>query len=239
MIAALNYRFKSRFSYRLLVSIVLALVVAQYARSQEPQGNENSQNNSRIDDIIEKSIQAYGNQEHLADFADSAQFIGSISSPDDNWQKHAYKFIRKSPAWRTDTGEEGTDTSAAPNATTATASVASTIFDGTNLWQVGASATDNTARVKTLSPEKSQWLADQADRQPFLLAYWRNPAYHFQLLGETNYKHVPVYAIEITYKNHTPTLLYLDRNNYLVCALTFQSLQPVANSDELKKGNSS
>ncbi len=227
--------------------------------SEPSQNNNQGEASNQIDDIMEKAIQAYGDKEHIAAFANNAQFIGSISGPEDNWSKHAYKYIRKSPAWRMDIEGKGGD-----------AGVVSTIFDGTGFWQVGeagentgaptktASKPDNKQNpaeeedsgpptapaikrpdtgpaIKGLSPEQARWYTDQADRQPFLLACWRSSSYHFQLLGESTYKHLPVYAVEVTTKNHTPTIIYLDRNNYLVCAIAFQSWQLVGDSDQLKK----
>ncbi len=283
------------------ISIILACLCFQYLTSSgcmaaqhnsadfdNETSRDNSQNNTstysegpgnnQLEPILEKALEAYGDKLNLSRFADSAQFTGVIYKEEDHWRKQAYKYVRKMPAWRTDV-EEGT----------------STIFDGTDYWQItqapvgeglsgreayelrrtGAAESKNINAppagfaglatpasppageenpkeedgmpplapvikkpagpvIKRLSPEQSQWLSDQAQRQPFLLAYWQTPAYHFKLLGETSYKQIPVYAIEITEKNNTPTLIYLDRSNYLVVAITFQSWQS-GETDQPKK----
>jgi len=210
--------------------------------------------NSQVDDLIEKSLQAYGNKEHLISFANDAQFVGSISSQDDAWTKHAYKHVRKSPAWRTDIENDpfASNNSINTEQTQSRINMFSTIYDGANFFQVGDQPISNpvarsnqfqtpiaqsasNSKTKSLSPEEAQWESDQAEHQPYLLAYWRNPAYQFQLLGETSYKHIPVYAVEMTHKNSTPTIIYLDRSNYLVNAIAFQSWRLAENSDELKK----
>ena len=51
---------------------------------------------------MEKVWQAYGDREHLLNFANQGQFIGTISSQSDNWQKRIYKYTRKPSAWRKD-----------------------------------------------------------------------------------------------------------------------------------------
>ena len=185
--------------------------------------NHSDQNAETItaDDIVEKSLQAYGNKERLNAFSNDAQFVGSIETAEDNWAKKAYKHVRRTPAWRTDIEQQSDQTKGAV--------ISSTVYDGTNF------STATGTQITTLGPEQARAAADQADRQPFLLACWQNPSYHFQLLGETNYKHIPAYVIEITYKSLTPTLIYLDKSNYLVCAIAFQSWRLVDNSDELKK----
>ena len=254
--------------------------------------------NPQLEPILEKALQAYGDKQNLSRFADSAQFTGLVYKEEDHWHKRAYKYVRKTPAWRTDVEETANDNHSTPN--NSDSKLTSTIFDGTNYWRVteppvGAEAggtkdgsmqstptgsptgEDNTSAqnpgqyiapasvdsagkyipppdqgmpplapafkrpsgpvIKRLSPEQSQWLSDQAQRQPFLLAYWQTPSYHFKLLGETSYKQVPVYAIQVTEKDNSPTLIYLDRSNYLVVAITFQSWQSGESADQSKKVN--
>lgn len=208
-----------------------------------------------VDSVLEKALQAYGDREHLQLFANRAQYIGETSYQSDDWQKHAFKYVRKDGFWRKDIEV---------NINNGPTTIESTLFEGKNYWQYSNHST-NTPKVsseaessepktvpgemppvapaakaavqsalKIVSTEQAQWLADETDREPFILLNWQNVAYQFKLLGHSNYKQIPAYAIEIKDDKNRLTTAYIDSSNFLVLALTFQSY-PLADINNQSK----
>ncbi len=71
----------------------------------------------------------------------------------------------------------------------------------------------------------------EEERQPWLLSYWQDPSCKFHLQGRTQFKQIPVYAIEVTNKDSRPCTLFIDSNNYLVVAISYQAEIPERESD--------
>ena len=214
-------------------------------------GAESASYLTDINSIIEKSLQAYGDKEHLLLLAKRGQFIGTISKQSNDWKKEAYRYARKDAAWRQDI--DCSLISGVPE-------IESTLYDGTNYWQSistanNASAANNTinkpaqkpdeqedemppmapvvngsakSNLKIAPTEEWQWLADESEREPFILVNWQNPAYQFRLIGRSTYKQIPVYGVEIKDAQERTCTLYIDCSNYLVSAISFQS-SPIIN----------
>ncbi len=182
-------------------------------------------------------------------FAKRGQFIGTVSYRNDNWQKHAYTYARKSPDWRKDIDQSSND---------GMPKVESTIFDGTNYWQsesvspniLPASKTEQQDEMPPVAPpinsgseqvpkivttEQAQWLTDESEHEPFILANWQNPAFQFRLLGRSSYNKIPAYAIEVKDAKESISTIYIDCSNYLVLAITFQSYPSIDATTQSKK----
>jgi Tfp pilus assembly protein PilF len=208
-----------------------------------------------IESVMDKSLQAYGDKEHLQLFANRAQYTGEISYQSDDWQKHALKYVRKDGFWRKDIEI---------NINNGPTNIESTLFEGKNYWQYSNPVTktpdaplagntepktiagemppvapsvknSNQSELKIISSEKAEWLADEADREPFILLNWQNPAYQFKLIGHNNFKQIPVYAIEIKDDKNRLTTVYIDSSNFLVLAMTFQSYPLADENNQSKK----
>ena len=207
-----------------------------------------------IDTIIEKALQAYGDREHLHLFANRAQYTGQIFYNNDNRQKFNYKYVRKDGFWRKDVEISPVSE---PN------KIEITLFEGKNYWQYsnqagkiakaslnkiaeqkadenempplapsakGLSQTD----LQIVSQEQAQWLTDDADEEPFMLTNWQNPAYQFKFIGHSNYKQIPTYVIEVRDDKNKLSTIYIDSNNFLILAISFQSY-PFADANNQSK----
>lgn len=174
----------------------------------------------KIDDILKRALTAYGGRDALAALESNCTSYGKETSGDPPGTL-VYRCSRRGAKWRIDLESASSESSSnppqdspsqpAPAARTST----STAYDGINAWQsVGG-------EVTSLSPDKLVWLDEQQMRQPTLLTKFGEPGYTFVLRGRTQYKQVPVYSIEVTREGYSPTTFFLDQNNYLVVAASY------------------
>jgi predicted aspartyl protease len=209
--------------YFLLLSIVSTFGGVVYGKG-EPSANwrkttiASSQNLKQdgldVDEIVQKSLTAYGGRKKLMDFGNDVQLSGQITYLKEGRHSYPYKHARKEGRWRTDSELPPQGSDGDTNRTQITA------FDGATCWEsFGAAA-------NPVSPGKAKWLIDAEKRQPFLLTSWMEPGFQFKLLGPTNYKSVPVWALEVEYVGEPATTLYLDQTNYLVTAITYRATEP-------------
>jgi Aspartyl protease len=181
----------------------------------------------KVDDIVKRALTAYGGRDALAALEANSTAYGKQTASDSG-QTLVYRCERKGNKWRIDLDSSSDDSSSGTNAPdtaamsgSASASTAasklstSTAYDGVNAWQsVGG-------EVSNLSPDKLVWLDEQQQRQPTLLTRFQEKGYNFTLMGRTQYKQIPVYAIEVAKEGSNPTTLFLDQNNYLVVASSY------------------
>lgn len=167
-----------------------------------------------VDDIIEKSLTAYGGRAKLQEFANNCLLSGHITDLKEGGGSLPYKHVRKDGHWRIEKevrlqGGDGSDSSLQVSA-----------FDGSICW-VSAGGT-----TSALASDEARMLIDREKRQPFMLTNWLEPAAKFRLLGRTTYKHVPVWSIEVESAGEPSTTIYLDQTNYLVVALAYSLNDP-------------
>jgi len=170
-----------------------------------------------LDEIISRALTAYGGKDALSALeANSTTFGKQIVG--DGSEPLVYRCARKGNKWRIDleSSSENSQTASAAITAGAKAVSTSTAFDGVSGWQQIAGG-----ELSTLSPDKLVWLNEQQLRQPTLLAYWQDKDHNFVLRGKTQYKQVPVYAVEVSTGSDKPTTLYLDQSNYQVVALSY------------------
>jgi len=189
-----------------------------------------------LDDIISKALTAYGGKEAIGQIIAGSSFFGKKSSP--GAAGVAYRHVRKGDRWRTDvetaaaasptvpTAGGAVDSTSSPDAATVPADAASqsvtdtSAFDGVAGWRAQGTA------VLDMSGDRLAFLNEEEQRQPWLLYHWQDPDYKFSLRGRTDYKQVPVYAVDVSYKDGRPTTLFLTQNNYLVCGLSYEAEIP-------------
>lgn len=211
--------------------------------------NKESGNLKDVDSVIEKALQAYGDKEHLLLFANRAQYIGNIAKESNDWEKQPYKYVRKDNFWRKDIEVKS---AAQKN------KIESILFEGKNYWQFSKAQTNTenalndgdmppaapsikntpsniSPELSVITSEQGEWLADEAEREPFLLANWGNPTYQFKFIGHSNYKQIPAYAIEIKDAKGKLTTAYIDGSNFLVLAMTFQSYPTADTNAQFKR----
>lgn len=187
-----------------------------------------------IDQIMEKALTAYGGRDAIQQIVNGANFFGKQMAPGS--QPLAYRHVRKDKRWRTDVelavpskppSATPAENGSAPGATSppeASSETETSAFDGVAGWH--STGKD----VLDMPGDRLAFLNDQEQRQPWLLAHWHDPDYNFELKGRTTYKQIPVYAIDVSEKGGSPTTLYLDQNNYLVVAVTYQTEIPETES---------
>lgn len=169
-----------------------------------------------LDEIVTRALTAYGGKEALAALETNSTTIGKQTGGGDS-ASLVYRCARSGNKWRIDL-ESVSD---ATQNTSATASGEKAInttsaFDGESAWRQQAGG-----ELSVLSPDKLVWLNEQLKRQPTLLSYWQDKDHNFVLKGKTQYKQIPVYAIEVSTGSDKPTTLYLDQSNYQVVALSY------------------
>jgi len=164
-----------------------------------------------LEEVIEKALTAYGGIVGLSQIAKNSVSIGEVVTRKSENKSLAYRHVRKAEDWRTDM--EQTDSADG-------SSVIVTAFDGTNYWQMKGQS------VEYLEESKAKWFRDLESRDPCLLARWKIPNYRFRLLGEASYKNLPVFAVEVKEGSESPTMVLLDRTNYLVVAISYSSIIP-------------
>ncbi len=91
----------------------------------------------------------------------------------------------------------------------------STVFDGASGWKAGGKW------VSDLPADSVKVLKEDRDRQPSVFAHFGEASYSFKLIGRTTYKQVPVYAIEVSHGDHSPTSFFVDQNNFLVVGASY------------------
>ncbi len=208
----------------LLASSGVSGVFAQ-AASVPAADTQVSADEVKVNDVVNRALTAYGGRDSLAQLeANSTTFAKQTSS--ESGQTLVYRCARKGNRWRIDLETapvESAGATADASAAAATTRVStSTAYDGINAWQsVGG-------EISSLSPDKLIWLDEQQLRQPTLLAKFQDKGYTFVLNGRTQYKQIPVYAVEITRDGYSPTTLFLDQNNYLVVASSYEIDSAVA-----------
>jgi predicted aspartyl protease len=187
-----------------------------------------------LDDIVGKALTAYGGKEALGQVISGSSFFGKKSSP--GAPGVAYRHVRKGDRWRTDVETAAATPSAVPTTGGATDGATNTAapadlagsqpvtetsaFDGVSGWRAEGST------VLDMPGDRLAFLNEEEQRQPWLLYHWQDPDYKFALRGRTDYKQVPVYAVEVTYKDGRPTTLYLTQSNYLVSGLSYETEIP-------------
>src|SRR5439155_23625786 len=90
-----------------------------------------------------------------------------------------------------------------------------TAVDGQGAW----SGTGR--KISDVSPAGTKTLSDEFSRRPTVFSHVGEPEYDFHLVGRTQYQQIPVYAIEATVRDVSPSTFFVDQSNYLVHSVTF------------------
>lgn len=160
-----------------------------------------------LSEIVDKAVLAYGGKAALEKLDGNCVINGRqkvIASESGNLNEMNFQQIRKGAKLRIDlqgAGQGGAATT--------------TVFDGTLGWKSAG------RWVSDLPAEAVKVLKEDRDRQPFVLAHFDDSAYSFRLIGRTNYRHVPVYAISVRHGVNTETTFFLDQSNFLAIGSSY------------------
>lgn len=193
---------------------------ASAASASPSAGARSAAEDVKVDDIVARALTAYGGRDALTALEANSTAYGKQTASDTG-QSLVYRCERKGNKWRIDlessseSAEPAANSGGGSSSTASARTSTSTAYDGVNAWQsVGG-------EVSNLSPDKLVWLDEQQQRQPTLLTRFQEKGYSFVLMGRTQYKQIPVYAIEVSKEGSSPTTLFLDQNNYLVVASSY------------------
>ncbi|MBX9569455.1 MAG: aspartyl protease family protein [Candidatus Obscuribacterales bacterium] len=160
-----------------------------------------------LETLLNKIFLAYGGKEGLAKLSQNSLSVGQQKILDEDPAKvktSRFRILRKSGGMRIDLEGEG--------------GWKSTVYDGLRAWRIeGKTVTD-------LEAEEVAILSKEKDRELPVLTHFGEPEYKFTLRGSTLYKAVPVYAIEVSRSGNEPTTIFVDKKNYQVLALSYDSI---------------
>lgn len=160
-----------------------------------------------LETLLNKIFLAYGGKESLAKLSQNSLSIGQQKILDEDPAKvksSRFRVLRKNGGMRIDLEGEG--------------GWKSTVYDGLRAWRIEGKA------VSDLEPEEVAVLSKERDRELPVLTHYGEADYKYTLRGSTLYKAVPVYAIEVSRAGNDPTTIFVDKKNYLVLALSYDSI---------------
>lgn len=166
----------------------------------------------KLSDIITNSITAYGGKDALAQMENLSAYGKQIGGKAADGQ--AFRIICQGKKWRVDLEQSRAPSNNASEATTVSLQTTDA-FDGVSAWHaVGKTISDMPADCLKL-------LSEEHRNQPFLLTKFREPGYQFTFSGPTQYKQIPVFAIEIRHEDEPTVTLFIEQSNYLVASLVY------------------
>ena len=181
-----------------------------------------------IDDLVAKSIAAYGGAQALKQVERNASIFGLRKDLAANVAAVNFRQLQKSLRWRIDVDNASTAEVKKPDAAASSAANPTTetkdephlknnssvyAFDGVVPWQ------SNGRTTTEMAPDEYNRISAEVLKQPFILCHFQQPGYTFVLRGRTQYKQTPVFAIEIKMIGQKGlTTVFLDQNNYLIVA---------------------
>ncbi|MCA9802851.1 MAG: aspartyl protease family protein [Cyanobacteria bacterium HKST-UBA02] len=193
----------------------------RYDAMDQPEGGSTSSgedqavdasHEDRLEEVIAKAVKAYGGEDALRKFDDSATVFGKVV-PGGGTAESAftYRKFRKAKKWRVDLE--------APAAGQAGPVKRVLAFNGLAGWR----STGNT--VVDLNPVRLAQLNDDNEYQPSLLLFWGSDEWSFTLKGRTIFRGVPVYAVQIAEKRNSSRQidLFIDQRNFLVVGVSYNT----------------
>ncbi len=189
------------------------LAEAAAASPGESEAEESAEKKSQapgelsLPEIVNKAVLAYGGKPALEKLDGHCVFNGRqkvAGQEGGSLPEMSFQQIRKGAKLRIDLQSAGQGGSSS-----------TTVFDGRLGWKSGG------RWVSDLPAEAVKVLKEDRDRQPFVFAHFEDPAYAFRLVGRTNYRHVPVYAVSVRHGANSETTFFLDQSNFLAIGSSY------------------
>lgn len=180
--------------------------------------NSNVDINSTMNEILK----AYGGKEALARLLQSSIIFGREKILSDNSGTFVFRQIRKGSKLRLDLGNAQEAARRFPDAQSQSGYLPAhfscvTAYDGASGWRMFG------RQVAKLSDDSLKLLEQEADHDPASLSHFQEPGYAFRLLGRTQYKLMPVLAIEMQRNDHPPVTFFINPETHLVTALSYKA----------------
>lgn len=167
-----------------------------------------------VDAVVAKAIEAMGDVAGLKKLEKSVIVVGKlVPGNQDQSAAYTYKKFRKGKKWRVDLESPPKSGQNEPTRRILA-------YNGLAGWRSSGSVPED------LSPIRLRQLNDDNERAQTMLARFSNPDYKFTLLGPTTFRQIPVYAVQVEHADDTPTTIYIDKRNFLVDGISYETNDP-------------
>jgi predicted aspartyl protease len=167
----------------------------------------------KVEGIVGKAIEAMGDMAGLKKLEKSIIIVGKlIPGTQDQSAAYTYKKFRKGKKWRVDLES--------PNKPGQGETKRILAYNGLAGWRSSGTVAED------LSAVRLRQLNDDNERAQTILARFSNPEYKFTLLGPTTFRQIPVYAVQVAHEGDTPTVVYIDKRNFLVDGISYETNDP-------------
>lgn len=178
-------------------------------------GQSTSDPNSlvKVDGIVGKAIEAMGDATALRRLEKTISIVGKlVPANSDAAGAYTYRKFRKGKKWRVDL-----EAPAKPGQTEPKRILA---YNGLAGWRSSGTVAED------LSAVRLRQLNDDNERSHTIIARLNNPEYKFSLLGSTTFRQIPVYAVTVEHAGDTPITVYIDKRNFLVDGISYDTTDP-------------
>jgi hypothetical protein len=156
-----------------------------------------------IEELVRKILLAYGGREKLALQETDYVIQGTMKRLDPSEGGRRFKETRSGQKYRLDLDNTEAGTRA------------SIVYDAQSGWTAeGRKATD-------LAPAAVNEITQTYMRRPSVFAHVDEPGHKLRLVGRTQYQQIPVYSVEVTVGDESPSTYFVDQNNYLIHAVSY------------------
>lgn len=167
----------------------------------------------KVESVVAKAVEAMGDAAGLKKLEKSIIVVGKlIPGNQDQSAAYTYKKFRKGKKWRVDL-----ESPSKPGQTETRRILA---YNGMAGWRSSGTIAED------LSAIRLRQLNDDNERAQTILARFSNPDYKFTLLGPTTFRQIPVYAVQVDHDGETPTTVYIDKRNFLVDGISYETSDP-------------
>lgn len=166
-----------------------------------------------VDGIVGKALEAMGDAAALRKLEKTISIVGKlVPANSDVSNAYTYRKFRKGKKWRVDLESPAKTGQAEPKRILA--------YNGLAGWRSSGTIAED------LSAIRLRQLNDDNERAHSIIARLNNPEYKFTLLGSTTFRQIPVYAVTVEHAGETPTTVYIDKRNFLVDGISYDTSDP-------------
>ncbi|MBX9671023.1 MAG: aspartyl protease family protein [Candidatus Obscuribacterales bacterium] len=168
----------------------------------------------KVDIIVAKALEAMGDAASLKKLERNLTIVGHLlPANQDKSSAYTYRKFRKGKKWRVDLESPSKAGQTEPPKRILA-------YNGLAGWRSSGTVPEDLTTVRL------RQLNDDNERAHTVLARFANPDYKFTLLGATTFRQIPVFAIKIEHAEDTATTLYIDKRNFLVDGLSYETTDP-------------
>lgn len=168
----------------------------------------------KVETVVGKALEAMGDAASLRKLEKTITIVGKlIPANTDQSAAYTYRKFRKGKKWRVDLESPSKAGQGEPTKRILA-------YNGLAGWRSSGSVPED------LSAVRLRQLNDDNERAHSMLSRFASPDYKFTLLGSTTFRQIPVYAITVEHEGDTPTTVYIDKRNFLVDGISYDTTEP-------------